>query len=70
MAKRRIIITIDDNEITDTQALDYVQMVMYGGKVSKYQGTPQYCFVTTFKNGVKVYARDKKNINTDSFVVF
>ena len=68
--KRRIIITINDNSITDLDALERVSEVVKGGKISKHKDVNQYCFVTTFKDGTKVYARDKKNINTDSFVVW
>ena len=66
---RRIIITIEE-DISDLDALDYVATVVGNGKVSKYKETEQYCFGTTFSNGVKVFARDKRNVNTDSFVVY
>ena len=68
--KRRIIITIDSDTMTDAEALERVSQVVIGGKISKHKETPQYCFVTTFKDGTRVYARDKKNVNTDSFVVW
>jgi hypothetical protein len=68
--KRRIIITIDNDSITDEKAVESVLQVVSSGKSSKYKDIKQYCFVTIFKDGLKVYARDKKNINTDSFVVW
>tara|TARA_R100001244_G_scaffold125316_1_gene95302 strand:+ start:68 stop:277 length:210 start_codon:yes stop_codon:yes gene_type:complete len=68
--KRRIIITIDSDSITDADAIHRVSQVIDGGKISKHKETLQYCFVTTFADNTKVYARDKKNINTDSFVVW
>ena len=68
--KRRIIITINDNSITDLDALEKVSEVVKEGKISNHKDVDQYCFMTTFKDGTKVYARDKKNINTDSFVVW
>ena len=69
MAKRRIIITVEDG-ISDVDALDWVSIVMDKGKISKYKETEQYCFSTQFSNGVIVAARDKRNVNTDSFVVW
>ena len=68
--KRRIIITIDNDSITDEKAVESVLKIVSSGKSSKYKDIKQYCFVTIFTDGLKVYARDKKNINTDSFVVF
>ena len=65
-----IIITIDNDSITDLDALERVSEVVKVGKVSKYRDVEQYCFMTTFKDGTKTYTRDKKNINTDSFVVW
>ena len=71
--KRRIIITIEDDNITDWDALTHVRAVVANGKESETDGIKQYCFVTTFQSDIggvsKVIAREKRNINTDSFIV-
>ena len=69
MSKRRIIITIEE-DISDLDAIYYLERVMEKGKISKYKGIEQYCFGTQFSNGVNVAARDKVNIDTDSFVIW
>lgn len=42
------------HDIDDLQATYYVMKVIQQGKISK-DGT-QYCYITTFNNGVAVYA--------------
>lgn len=69
MSKRRIIITIQGEALTDSEALVKVLQVVKNGKISKYKENLQYCYLTTFKDGSCVIARNKKNINTDSFIV-
>lgn len=68
--KRKLIITIDNDDIDDQEALRRVSEVVKGGKISEHGGKPQYCFLTVFEDEVRLLARDKKNPNTDSFVIW
>ena len=70
MSKRRIIIEIRNDDISDWEAMTLVKHVIEQGKVSKIKDVPQYCFVTTFANGFKVSAREKYKLKSDSFVVY
>lgn len=66
---RRIIIEIKDDSVSEEKALRYVTHVVSQGRISKTKGVPQYCFLTTFKGGIRVYAREKYKTKADSFVV-
>lgn len=55
--KNNIIIHKDDT-ITDYDALLHIQIVIRGGRISD---NDSYCSVTTFKDGVIVYANKKKS---------
>lgn len=48
MAKRRIIINIESDEISDQEASRLVHSVISEGKVSKAGGKEMYCFLTEF----------------------
>ncbi len=60
--KRKIIITIHSDKMTDAEAMDRVFQVIDRGKILKFKETPQYCFFTIFADGTKVSVRDKKRI--------
>lgn len=68
--KRRIIIEIRNDDISDWEAMTMVKYVIEQGKISKTKDTPQYCFATTFPGGFKVLAREKYKTKADSFVVY
>lgn len=57
MSKSNIIIHKDDC-ISDYNALEYIQEVIRSGRISN---NGSYCSVTTFKDGVIVYADKKKS---------
>lgn len=57
MAKSNIIIHIADG-INNYDALAYIQEVIRSGRISN---NDSYCSVTTFKDGVIVYADKKKS---------
>ena len=57
MSKSNIIIHKDDC-ISDYNALAYIQEVIRCGRISN---NGSYCSVTTFKDGVIVYADKKKS---------
>ena len=54
----KIIITIDDSKISDEDGIKYISEVIKGGLVSNEN--TQYCYVTTFISGVRVYAEKTK----------
>lgn len=62
MTKSNIIIHKDDS-ISDYDALTHIQAVVRGGRISNNNS---YCSVTTFKDGIIVYANRRK---TDIFTV-
>jgi hypothetical protein len=49
------------------EAMGYVAKVIDGGLVSKTSKGEQYCFATTWEDGVSVYA--SKNKHSDKFIV-
>ena len=57
MTKSNIIIHKDDT-ITDYDALLHIQTVIRGGRIS--DSGKCYCYVTTFDDGINVYADKKK----------
>ena len=62
---------IIENHISDmpmTQILEYISFVLNQGKISKTHAGDQYCFLTTFTDGVHVSAF--KNEKSDRFVVY
>lgn len=63
----RMVITIDDT-VDDLTAAYCVLKVIEQGKISESKNGRCYCFVTTFKNGVRVYAERTKT-GADTFRV-
>lgn len=59
--------TIDDT-VDDLTAAYAVLKVVQQGRISENKNGRCYCFVTTFKNGVKVFA-DRTKSGTDTFKV-
>ena len=51
----KLIITVDDT-VDDLSAAYYVMKVIQQGRISESKNGRCYCFVTTFKNGVRVNA--------------
>lgn len=63
----RMTITIDDT-VDDLTAAWAVTNVIKQGRISENKNGRCYCFVTIFKNDVKVYA-DRTKSGTDTFKV-
>lgn len=55
-----------DIGIDDTSAMYYVLKVIQEGRVSNYG--KEYCYASTFSNGVRVYSHQTKGGN-DVFIV-
>ena len=62
----KLIIKNETTFLSDLEALTYVTEVVKGGRVSEYG--KQYCFVTSWSNGVVVIAQQTKK-GTDTFIV-
>lgn len=63
----KMIITIDDT-VDDLTAAFCVAQVVRQGRISESKNGRCYCFLTTFKNGVRVYA-ERTGAGTDTFRV-
>lgn len=51
-------------------ALRCVEVVIAQGRISEARGRKQYCFFTTFEDGLVVYARPlRSDTSADSFLV-
>jgi hypothetical protein len=67
---KRIIINIGEG-ITEEDATRYVANVISGGRISQAGGIKHFCWMTTWKDGMRVAtARKKKGQDTDSFNVW
>lgn len=62
----KLIIKNETTFLSDLEALTYVTEVVEGGRVSEYN--TQYCFVTSWSNGVVVISQQTKT-GTDTFLV-
>lgn len=51
-------------------AVRSVANVISQGRISNIKEKPQYCFVTTWKDGTVVYAKEKYNTDSDIFNVW
>lgn len=67
--RRRIIINIDSDDITEQEAVRHVLQVIDGGRISSSRGMEQFCFGTTFVSGIEVFAMDKRRVESDTFLV-
>lgn len=56
-------------DLNDLEILSYVMTVMKAGKISETNKGPQYCFHTSFKDGIEVSVH-KSGINTETFYVY
>ena len=63
MTKAKLIINYDE-ELKETEVLEYVKEVIRLGKVSETNKGKQYCFVTQFADGVIVFADKIKTGNS------
>lgn len=67
---RKIIIHIEDESISDLEALGLVKNVVVSGRISKTKKWMQYCFLATFGSGGKfVQSMPKHTGLTDTFRV-
>lgn len=62
----KLIIKNNVSFLSDIEALSYVQYVVEQGRISNYG--KEYCFVTSWKNGVVVFTHRTKE-GTDVFTV-
>ena len=68
--KRRIIIEIENENISDLAALNRVMRVMGEGQISEASTGAHYCWHVEFSDGVSVSVRRKRSKDSaDSFVV-
>ncbi len=67
--KRRIIINIDHDGLTDEQAVALVGQVIDGGRVSESRGFKHYCHISTTKGGTAIHAY-KRSSTTDAFNIW
>lgn len=51
-------------DLSDSDVLLYILPVIEKGKISERNGLKQYCFVTTFKNGITVCSGRRNNTYT------
>lgn len=58
------IIIHNHSDLEDYEVLLYVAAVVDKGKISKTANGEQYCFVTTFKNGITVCSGRRNNTYT------
>ena len=65
MMEKIIIENNSDLDIDDV--LQYVGHVIRKGKISSTSKGDQYCFITTFENGI--YVSSSKNKKSDRFIV-
>ena len=66
MRGRRILITINDENMSDFDALMAVTAIVQGGRISD-EGKA-YCYCSTWENGDVVYS-EKLDSGTDKFFV-
>ena len=64
----KIFITVF-GDLTEAQALYRCANVASEGRISQSANGPCYAFVTTFENGIKVYA-ERTKAGTDTFRVW
>jgi len=68
--KRRIIINIDHDQLTDEQAIALVSQVIDGGRVSETAGRKHYCRLSfTESRQTAIYAT-KRTDSTDTFSIW
>jgi hypothetical protein len=66
MRGRRILITINDEKMSDFDALMAVTAIVQGGRISENETA--YCYCSTWENGDVVYS-EKLDSGTDKFFV-
>lgn len=70
---RRLIIEVASG-ISDSEALEYVAAVIRQGKVSGESAKArrkQYCYITTFRDGVRVFCPERYHkLKSEKFVVW
>lgn len=65
----KIIIKNKTKHISDTKAVELVSIVVKQGLISNGTYGEQYCFMTTFKDDIRVWASKTKN-GTHTFDVY
>lgn len=68
MKKRKIIINIESDDISDQEAVMLVNSVISQGRVSHSRGKAIYCFLTEFPDDKKVFVHP--NCKSDVFSVW
>lgn len=64
MDKNNKLIIHNYTNLSDYEALEYIQLVVGKGKVSDSKYGKQYCYVTTFKNGITVQCTRRNDTYT------
>lgn len=67
---RKLIINIEEEGISDEDALRRVLKVVEGGKISKNSNYEHYCWATSWSDGTRVTVKTKRVDTTDSFDVW
>lgn len=67
--KRRIIINIEADELTDKQAIALVSKVIDSGKISTTAARKHYCHATITPGGIVIRAT-KRTDTTDTFTIY
>ena len=68
--EKRIIINIQ-GKVSEEDAARYVADIISGGRISVANGVKHFCWLTTWKDGMRVATnRKKKGQNSDSFTVW
>lgn len=55
---------IDFDDVTESEALNYVMSVIHEGRISNSKHGPCFCFVITFADGTRVVANRTKTMDT------
>lgn len=67
--KRRIIINIDSDEMTDANAVALVARIIEKGRVSESRGFKHYCYISTTAQGSHIQAM-KRSSMSDTFNIW
>lgn len=67
--KRRIIINIDADDLTDLEVIDLVQRIVQMGRVSTSGGRKHYCALATLTPSGQI-AATKRTDSTDTFTIW
>jgi hypothetical protein len=64
MIEKNKIIIHNYSDLEDFECISFIRAVISDGKISKTKQGEQYCFATTFKNGIVVNCSRRNNTYT------